>query len=96
LAALVLWRGGGETIDDAVFHHKVHLGGGFDIGNGIPRHGDDVGEFAGASAPRSLWPSSSAATLVPAFKARTELNPALTIARNSRMPWLNGNTQSVP
>jgi hypothetical protein len=87
----------GQAVHDARAHDEVDRGGRGDVIEGLPGMATISAHAPGLSTPRSLRPSSSAATDVAARSARSGESPAATIAWNSRMPWLNANMpQSVP
>src|SRR5438270_13938856 len=46
-SALMVSRGLGHTIDDAVFHYEIHFGSRTDIRDRVAGHADDIGEFTG-------------------------------------------------
>ena len=94
---LGLAAGVGLAIHRAVAHDEVDGRWRQMSSSGFPGMATMSAQAPGFSTPMSSRASSSAATEVPARSARIGLSPALTIAWNSRMPWLNGNMpQSVP
>ncbi len=78
-------------------HHEVDFGGGGDVSDGVSGHGNDVGEHAGredadVAAAEELGGGPGGA----ARRTHAGSSPALTMAWNSRLPWLKGNIpQSV-
>ena len=76
----------GAATNGAIFHYEIHFHRRGDAGEQISRHSYNVGQSARGDHSKIRLLQQLGPTEVAAFKARTGVNPAPTMAWNSRIP----------